>query len=309
MLPFLPMELHDMSATLLKQARILILAETAQTALRGLQPEHLTAHRLQPVPPTLPESIGWIPFYTARDEQDERLLQQVQGLLRMDWGIERRLLPADVVRSEVDERLEALRDQGLPSGGRVRKQMIEAVTAELLPQAFIQHKRGRVVIHPDGWLATDLNGDAGDAPISALRDALGGLEAINPTPEHNPSDILTQMVREPTAFPDLTLLDACLLVHEARAAKVAYRGVELDDPTLLQQLNEGFKVSRVRVQVRERTSITLCDDLILRQISPLEDGEFEGAGDDPAAAEDANLLLAGSAVAEVLAVIRPLFGF
>ncbi len=96
------------------------------------------------------ESSGWVP---PLGKDAEALVHSVNGYMLLTMAHQERLLPASVIKDELDERVADIQErEGRKVGSKEKKELREQIEFELLPRAFTRtHKL-------DAWI--DLNDQA-----------------------------------------------------------------------------------------------------------------------------------------------------
>jgi recombination associated protein RdgC len=121
-------------------------------------------------------SAGWVP--PAGREATE-LVHASNGRMMVCLRREDRILPAAVIREQVEEKAEAIAlAEGRSVGRKERQQIKDEVVTDLLPRAFTRSSHLYAYIDPaDGWVVVDsATPKKAEDLLSALRETLGSLQ-------------------------------------------------------------------------------------------------------------------------------------
>lgn len=211
--------------------------------------------------------LGWSPP-SGRAGVD--LLHELQGHRLLTALRQERLLPASVVREEVEERSADIEAREGRKLRRQEKQGIkEQVLEDLLPRAFVRRQR------LDLWWDTrrDLiavnasSRQRAEEVLDLLRDTLGSLKVTPLTTRTLPPRAMTHWLTEPQARPaDLQLGDQVELKAKGDDGVLRARQVDLDSDEIQQLLATGRQASKLAVEIEGRLSFVLHDDLALKSL-------------------------------------------
>lgn len=114
--------------------------------------EQLAGHLFQRCGSSEAVSRGW-----AAPKPDGALVHTVAGQWLVALRQEERLLPASVIRDELNMRIAALAtERGHPPGRRERAELADRIREEFLPRAFTRQRTTWAWIDPQaGWLCVD----------------------------------------------------------------------------------------------------------------------------------------------------------
>ena len=114
--------------------------------------QQLSSFPLQPCSASDTQSIGWI---SPRD--GGALVHSVNRQWLLALGVEKKLLPASVVKQFANERAKTIEEnEGRRVGRKEMRDLREAMTLELLPRAFVSRRTTFGWIDPiNGWLIID----------------------------------------------------------------------------------------------------------------------------------------------------------
>ena len=222
---------------------------------------------LQPCLPSSTQSIGWI-----SPRQTDVLAHVVNQQILIALGVEQRLLPASVIKQHVHDRAKTIEEnEGRRVGRREIRELSEAVTAELLPRAFIRKRTTFCWIDPvHGWLVIDTAASAkADELIEHLYRTVDGL-LITPFKTHqSPASAMTGWLAEGEAPAGFTI-DQNAELQSAEHATVRYAKHTLDGEDIPQHIAAGKVVTQLGLTWADRISFVLNEKLQIKRLSFLD---------------------------------------
>ncbi|TFH86744.1 recombination-associated protein RdgC [Billgrantia azerbaijanica] len=223
--------------------------------------------------------LGWCPP-AGRAGTD--LLHELQGQRLLTALRQERLLPASVVREEVEERAADIEAR---EGRKLRRQekqgLKEQVLEELLPRAFV--RRQKLDLWWDthrGLIAVNASSrQRAEEVLDLLRDTLGSLKVTPLATRTLPVHAMTRWLAEPGSRPaDLQLGDQVELKAKGDDGVLRARQVDLDSDEIQQLLDNGRQASKLAMEIDGRVSFVLHDDLALKSLR-FGDALLDEAGD------------------------------
>jgi recombination associated protein RdgC len=241
--------------------------------------EQLESGRFVPCAATQAESAGWV---EPRGEAHAPLVERIAGHLLLELQHEARVLPASVLRQQLEERLDRIEsDSGHRPKGKAARDLKDELLLELLPRAFTKRSSVRL------WLAPGLellvvgaaNAKRADLVVTRLLDATGKALAIEPLQTAlSPARAMTDWLAEREAPAGFTLDRECELRQpDGERATVRYARHTLDIDEVGEHLRQGKRPTRLALTWNDRVSFVLTETLALKRIKLL-DGTLEGAG-------------------------------
>lgn len=241
----------------------------------GMLEEKLAAHPLRPCSALSTESWGWAPPL-----DDQVLVRNYERHLLISLGMERKLLPASVIKDAVKQRAtEFEREKGFKPGRKQMRDFKEIVAAELLPRAFTQRKFTRAWIDPVAQLIIVDTSSANRAEqlIDTLRFALGELP-VAPLSNATLAPQLTAWLTARHAPKPFELGEECALQSlDIVQSAVRYLRTSLDIAQIHRHLEEGMQALSLALNWNNRLSMKLTDAL---QISRLKFLDIDKASND-----------------------------
>ena len=247
--------------------------------------------------------VGWCP---PAGRAGTALLHEMQGQRLMTLLRYERLLPASVVREELEERSADIEAQ---EGRKLRRQekqeLKEQIYEELLPRAFVRTQK------VDLWWDTRRHLIAvntssrkrAEEALDLLRETLGSLKVTPLATQTLPMRAMTQWLADENSRPaSLQLGDQVELKAKGDDGVLRARQVDLDSDEIQQLLASGRQASRLAVASEGRLAYVLHDDLTLKSLrfsDALIDAANEVEDDGDALVRlEADFMLMSEALAE-----------
>lgn len=271
--------------------------------------DKLAAH---PCPPCSAQAESSEGFVAVLNQDDRRVVASEGFFYCMHQEISR-LLPAAVIKEELEERVAQLQEAEDRRVGRKEKaELKEQVVFELLPRAFTRSRRTPVLIDAkEGRVLVDCASESrAEQVVSALRRALGSLPVKRLEMPSSPS-VFANWLKTPASLPDdLTLGDRCELQDiKGEGGSVRFTAVDLQQEEVLSHL-ETMQPVRLNLAFRDQLEFDLLEGFALKRIKPLD---VMAERLDSLEAEDAleqlqaELLLQGGMLRQLLALLGDTF--
>ncbi|MCE0733390.1 recombination-associated protein RdgC [Halomonas sp. G15] len=265
--------------------------------------EALAEQAARPLGGQDPRRLGWT-FPGGR--ADTARLHELQGQRLLSALRQERLLPASVVKEEVDERAAEVETR---EGRKLRRQekiaIKEQVVEELLPRAFVRSQK------IDLWWDTrrrliGINASSrtrAEELLDLLRETLGSLKVTPLATQVMPMRAMTQWLTDPASRPaDLVMGDQVELKAKGDDGVLRARQVDLDSDEIQQLLESGRQASKLAVEVEGRLSFVLHDDLALKSLrfgdALIDEANATDDGDDALLRLDTDFVLMAQALGE-----------
>ena len=227
--------------------------------------------RLKPCPPHARHSQGWLNPFADRDEK----FYNICNCNILVSANEIRLLPSSVIRTELDEKLEAFElNQQRPMRRAEMLQLKEEIEFELLPKAFTVQKKDWLYIDTfKQWVVINsANQNKASEILSLLIKALGPISAVPLTVDVSLSHLFGRWLSEPQSLPEgLSLGRRCVLIKsqddksQYNCKDIEQNGNEID--TLLQ---EGYCAASLELTWLDRIQFVLTDNFQLKQLKCID---------------------------------------
>ena len=235
--------------------------------------DRLDGMRFAPCAPTAQLAIG---FAEPRGEEHGLLLEPVGGQWIMRVLIEKKTVPADVIKRRVKELADKIEaDTGRRPKGKKAKELKEEALQELLPRAFPKRSSTAVWIDPAARLVLlDASSTStADAVVSLLIEAMGGGISLNLLQTQlSPSTAMAQWLKEREGGPSGFTVDReCeLKCPDGEQSAVRYSRHTLDIDEVVTHLQQGKIPTKLAMTWGSRVSFVLTDRLTLKGIKLLD---------------------------------------
>ncbi|WP_287124637.1 recombination-associated protein RdgC [Chromohalobacter sp.] len=268
-----------------KHLHLYRLHDTTPIAIDALETA-LEAFAFRPVSPSEGKRLGW---QCPAGRHGQQRVHEIQGHRLLSALRQERLLPASVIREEVEERAaERETAEGRPLPRRDRQAIKEQVVEELLPRAFTRSQR--IDLWWDtarGLIAINCaSRTRAEEALDLLRQSLGSLQVTPLTVRQLPSRTMTTWLEDMTSRPEgLRLGDQVELKDAGDDGVWRARGIDLDGDEVQSVLAGGRQASRLALDVEDQLSLVLHDDLTLKSLrfadAVLDEASQNEDDDDP----------------------------
>ena len=209
-------------------------------------------------------SDGWVAPLGRKAAQ---LVHVTDGCMMLCLQIEEKVLPAAVIKENLNEKLFEIEEKDMRKVGRREKERLrDEIMLDLLPRAFTRSRKTYGYIDPrSGWLLIDSASPKGVEEFTeVLRETLGTLPITPPILESTPAVIMTNWLESGLLPSDIELADEC----EMRDGDgvVQCKGQDLFSEEIRGHLQAGKQVTKLALSWDNRLSIVLTDDLIIRRL-------------------------------------------
>ncbi|MCH1445470.1 MAG: recombination-associated protein RdgC [Luminiphilus sp.] len=273
--------------------------------------QRLSRRPFQPCRPSQAVSSGWVAALSD-DATDFVHKSGDYWLIRLQR--EERLLPASVIRSEVNSRIQEIQTgQGRRVQRKERLDIVDEVTQDLMPRAFTKSQYLEALINDrEGWVWVN-TASAGRAEdlLSLLREGLGNLPVAIPDTQKSPVIVMSQWLLN-GGLPDGMGLggDVDLEDPQEEGGVVRVRGMYLESDEIRRHIESGKQVVRLALSWHDQIDFVVDRDLSLRRIRFSDElkGVNEELHEDVLARRDADCLLMGETLSTLQSAITKTFG-
>ena len=217
------------------------------------------------------EASGWVSPFGRNSEQ---LLLVAGDYMLLTLAHQERMLPASVVREELDERvadIELKEDRKVSN--REKKDLREQIEFELLPQAFTRTRKMDAWLDPvNGWMVINTSAAAqAERMTKLLRTCLGSLPTTVPKTDITPTFLMTQWLKEGGMPAPFSLGEECELRSQGDEKSVAvFKRHELTTEAVQANFTAGKVVSKLGLVWADKISFVLTDELQVRKVRFLD---------------------------------------
>jgi recombination associated protein RdgC len=272
----------------------------------------LQARAFEPCGKSQPLSLGWTP---PLGEASSELVHAAGGRLLLRLKREEKLLPATVVREQLEEKVDAIEErEGRKVYRKERLTLKDEIVQECLPRAFTRSSAVHAYIDTRAnWIFVDAASAArAEELLNLLRECVGNFPVVLPQVNNAPAAAMTGWLAHRSLPDDFTLGGECELREPGdEGGVVRCRGVDLLSEEVETHLNAGKQVARLSLVWDERVSLVLAEDLCLRRLKFADELMKENADipeADGAARLDADFALMSDALTTLQERVMALFG-
>ena len=274
--------------------------------------EQLGQRSFQPCAKSQALSLGWVP---PLGDDTQALVHAAAGRLLLKLKREEKLLPATVVREQLEEKVAVIEsEQGRKVYRKEKLTLKDEIVQDCLPRAF--SRSSSIFAYIDtraNWIFVDA-ASAGKAEelLNLLRECIGSFPVLLPQVNNAPAATMTGWLVHRNLPDDFVLGEECELREPGEEGGVVRcRGVDLLSEEVETHLHAGKQVARLALAWDERLSLVLAEDLCLRRLKFADElmKENEDIPEaDNAARLDADFALMSEAVTGLQERILALFG-
>lgn len=274
--------------------------------------EQLARRAFEPCAKSQALSLGWV---APLGETSEALVHAAGGRLLVKLKREEKLLPASVVREQLEAKVTAIEDeQARKVYRKERNTLKDEIVQDCLPRAFSRSSATWAYIDVrSSWIFVDA-ASAGRAEelLNLMRECIGSFPVVLPQVNNAPAATMTGWLALGNLPDDVALGEECELREPGEEGGVVRcRGVDLLSEEVETHLNAGKQVARLALGWDERVQLVLAEDLCLRRLKfsdelMKENEEIPEA--DHAARLDADFALMADAIGGLQERIIAMFG-
>ncbi|EHA16312.1 recombination-associated protein RdgC [Halomonas sp. HAL1] len=262
----------------------------------------LQEHAAKPLGNADARRLGWTA--PAGRMGGGQLVHEIQSHRLLSALRQERLLPASVVKEEVDELVADIEASESRKVTRKEKTAFkEQVTENLLPRAFVRSQKIDLWWDTKGQMI-GINASSrtrAEDILDLLRETLGSLKVTPLSSQTLPIRAMTTWLGDVASRPaDLQLGDQVELKAKGDDGVLRARQVDLDSDEIQQLLESGRQASKLAVSLEGRLSFMLHDDLALKSLrfgdALIEEADHADDGDDALARLETDFILMAQAL-------------
>ncbi|MDG9730006.1 recombination-associated protein RdgC [Ignatzschineria sp. RMDPL8A] len=239
------------------------------------------------------ESFGWLTAFNS----GKTFVEAVDGAYFIRMGVERKKLPRLAIKTAVEKRAEE-RELKIETRSQY-KEVEEVIINELMANALPERSSLSAYIDIDkNWLVIDATSVKKASELTGLlRKTLGTLPVVALAPKVALASVMTEWVQKGITNERFTLLDEIEMkeLTKEEGGTARYKGIPAMSKEILQNLEDGWDVTRLSLLFNEAVSFSLGEDFILKRVKYLE--TFHEELDE---SDDLYTIAAGSAQLQVL---------
>ncbi|AJY50862.1 MULTISPECIES: recombination-associated protein RdgC [Halomonadaceae] len=262
----------------------------------------LQEHAAKPLGNADARRLGWTA--PAGRMGGGQLVHEIQSHRLLSALRQERLLPASVVKEEVDELVADIEASESRKVTRKEKTAFkEQVTENLLPRAFVRSQKIDLWWDTKGQMI-GINASSrtrAEDILDLLRETLGSLKVTPLSSQTLPIRAMTTWLGDVASRPaDLQLGDQVELKAKGDDGVLRARQVDLDSDEIQQLLESGRQASKLAMSLEGRLSFVLHDDLALKSLrfgdALIEEADHADDGDDALARLETDFILMAQAL-------------
>ncbi len=241
--------------------------------------ELLAQKEFEPCQAQQESSQGW-----AAPLHKGEFVYEAHGAQLLMLKQERRLLPSSVINEYLQAKVEEFEaSEGYAPSRKIRQQMKDDLTIELLPKAFTKSSKIPVLLLPkQGWLLVlSSSAKSADDTTAFLRETLGSLPISLMNTDSNPGRTMTYWLGDPKTLPQDWALGEEVELQEPDSGTVKVRNQDLLAEELTVHLDAGKMVNKLALVWREDISCILNDDLTVKRIKLLLEDDDAPSSSEP----------------------------
>lgn len=257
-------------------------------------------------------AMGWVP---PLGDESPMLVHAAGGRLLLKLKREEKLLPATVVREQLDEKVAAIEhEQARKVYRKERLSLKDEIVQDCLPRAFTRSSHVYAYIDVKAnWIFIDSASAArAEELLNLLREAIGSFPVLLPQVNNAPAATMTGWLMHRSLPEEFELGQECELRELGEEGGVVRcRGVDLLSEEVETHLHAGKQVARLSLLWDERLSLVLAEDLCLRRLRFADEVMKENEDipeADLAARIDADFALMADAITTLQDRVLTLFG-
>ena len=273
--------------------------------------QRLSRRPFQPCRSSQPVSSGWV---AALSDEATDFVHKSGDYWLIRLQREERLLPASVIRSEVNSRIQEIQTgQGRRVQRKERLDIVDEVTQDLMPRAFTKSQHLEALINDrEGWVWVNTASAArAEELLSLLREGLGNFPVVIPDTQKSPVVVMSQWLLNGGLPEGLSLGgDVDLEDPQEEGGVVRVRGMYLESDEIRRHIESGKQAVRLALSWQDQVDFLVDKDLSLRRIRFGDElkGINEELQEDVLARRDADWLLMGETLSTLQTTIVKTFG-
>ena len=273
--------------------------------------QRLSKRPFQPCRPSQPVSSGWV---AALSDDATDLVHKSGDYWLIRLQREERLLPASVIRSEVNSRIQEIQiGQGRRVQRKERLDIVDEVTQDLMPRAFTKSQHLEALINDrEGWVWVNTASAArAEELLSLLREGLGNLPVVIPDTQKSPVVVMSQWLLNGGLPEGMSLGgDVDLEDPQEEGGIVRVRGMYLESDEIRRHIESGKQAVRLALSWQDQVDFLVDKDLSLRRIRFSDELKRinEELQEDVLVRQDADCLLMGETLSTLQTAIAKTFG-
>lgn len=231
----------------------------------------LKENTFYPCPRTEKFSAGWVSPYGS---ENDLYIHSMKGFYLFAFCKEEKLLPATVVREELNKKIAELeRREDRPIYKKEKTELKEQVIMTLRSQAFSRKKLTFAYLDVNSnYLLIDTSSrNKAEEICSYLRKSLGSLKLSLPVTKSQPETIMTSWLVQKQQLQNFRVENNCdMLDPKQKSAMIKCKEQDLNADEIIRHLHTGKQIAKLALNWESKISFEFCDDLTIRKIKFLD---------------------------------------
>ena len=254
-------------------------------------------------------TMGWV----APLEGGQELFHYANGRFWLTLKKQERLLPASVIKAELEEKVAQIEQEtGSPVGKKAKEDLKQEIVHRLLPQAFTRNSWLNGILCPkENLVIIDASADGkAETFLAMLRKAIESLPVLPLTRGSVAAD-LTHWLTDDSAPKSIEILDEAELKDTAEEASIIRcKNQDLTSDEILNHIESGKLVQKIAVKWDETLSAIIQEDLTIKRLKftdVLREQNDDIPKDQKAAKMDADFALMSGEVLRFIEFLNETF--
>lgn len=260
-----------------KNLRVYRLTRAFESSPEALA-ETLENFAFQPCGKLDPVRYGWVP---PLGRHGTSLVHATNGNIMVCAKRQEKILPAAVVKEELDERVAAISaEEGRHVGRKERDSLKDEVIFDLLPRALAKSSMDFAYIAPSERLVyvNVTSSKRAEELLSALREALGTMSAIPLNSVNPPVASMTEWLRSSELPAPFQLGEECELQAPKDDRIIRCKNQDLTADEILNHIHSGMVVNKLALTWNDAIHFIVDDQLAIKRLK-FDDKLLELAGE------------------------------
>lgn len=246
-------------------------------SVANIDHDTLSGTPFSPCAATEPMRAGWVAPY------GESLVFDADGRKLITLKVQRRVLPAGVVRDELErESANFEKREGRRMGRKEKQRLKDEITLTLLAKALTKDELISGFITADGYIIIGAQQNKAQLFLNALRLTLGSLPVRMWQAKHPPSSAMTSEVAEPTGRCGFTIGSSAVFSDKESTVKV--KGIDLLSDEAQGHLAAGREVTSLELDWGDSATFMLSHNMAITgiQYGDIMEREIRAENEDDA---------------------------
>jgi recombination associated protein RdgC len=217
------------------------------------------------------ESTGWT---APLGKNSQSLTHAANGYLLITMARQEKILPAAVIREELEERVDDIQRKEKRKVSRAeKKDLREEIEFELLPRAFARTQKFDAWIDPrNGWLVVNTSSPArAESLTELLRESIGSLPSSLPELEVPAIITMTTWLKNEKTPTPFRLGNECELKSQDEDKSIAsFRKHDLISDEIKSNLDANKMATKLGLEWDEKISFVLTEDFQIKKLKFLD---------------------------------------